>query len=141
MVNWNGCVGKWAWTFETNVSFFEGRMERTTKYLRNPACLMSEISVQDLQNTKPQGYTLFIKAYWIQSIFVKIKICKFVIKIDLKYTEGEKFVEAAAERGTVVFHPKRWKEKESGECSIMHTFMFCTPHQILVNTCMFMTYS
>jgi hypothetical protein len=52
----------------------------------------------------------------------------FLIKTDLKYTEGEKFVEAVAEHGTVVFHRKRWEAKESGECSMMHAFMFCTPH-------------
>jgi hypothetical protein len=63
----------------------------------------------------------------------------FVIKIGLRYTEGEKFVEAAAEHGTVVFHTKKWGAKESGECSIMHAFIFCTPRQILVNTIVFMT--
>jgi hypothetical protein len=74
------------------------------------------------------GYTLFIKPNWIQSIFLKIITWKFTNKIHLKYTEGEKHAEAAAEGNKVVSHPKTWEANESEECSIMQALMFCTLH-------------
>jgi len=72
-------------------------------------------------------------------MFVKIKIFIFVITIYLKYTEIKKSIKIVAERGTAVFHPKRWDTKESGECNIMQAFILCTPNQTLVNNSMFMT--
>lgn len=130
MVNWNGCEGKWAWTFEAYVYIFWREIENNHEIPQKAWWPICQFKTSRIASHNVILYLL--KAYRIQSIFVKVKLCIFVITIDLKYIEIKKKAEAT------VFHPKRWESKDSGESNTMQAFILCTPNQILVNTCMFM---